>query len=229
MSLSAELSKPEHQGKPLRDLFLELSARTVPQVGKIEGEDLRDVVSILASGLQDRLDKAADHPVRTALRVGFEKMSIKDFGFNLADPKVSGMLDQGVALELVTEDERSEFYRIATKQVPEFPGLTLRDLVALVHPDQTDVGPWKEVEVGSSRVLALTLEVALPEPSLVRVEMSESLDGITWTAWRRVSHFYDVESPGLYLADIPGQRPGVQRRLRCRGEFYKVVGSYRGA
>lgn len=210
------------RGLPYAQALQELQEETEDVLGPIEGKDLRDVVTVLCSGLYHRLSLAPESPLKTALIRAFNSMSIEGFGFNLKDPLVSQMLDAGVAEGLVDVNERLWFYAIATKQVPKYPDVTLRDIVAHFEPEVTDVGEWIEV-IPTTNKLRLTLEQDLPEVSLVCIQMSESEDGINWTKFKRVNHFYGVKDAGFYSAVIPNN--GLQRRIRVRGEYYRILGT----
>jgi hypothetical protein len=212
----------EKRGLPYAQALAELQEETVDVIETIEGKDLRDIVTVLCSGLDYRLQQAPDSPLKAALVRAFNSLSIVDFGFNLNDPLVVQMLDAGVEAGYIDVNERMWFYGIATKQKPKYPELTLRDIVSHFEPEKTDVGDWVSV-VPSGNKIALELTEDLPEPSLVRIEMSESLDGVQWTKYQRVQHFYGVHKAGIYFAIIPNN--GLQRKLRVRGEHYRILGT----
>lgn len=209
------------RGKSYQEIYLELSSETVSNIGAIRADNLRDVVSILASGLQFRLESAEPSAIRTALLTGFKYMALPDYAFNLAQPDVMMLLLGGVDAGLINEEEKDKFIALATYETAKYPELTFKDIVEHFEPDLVNVGEWSEL-VYSGGKLALTLAQSLPEPSLIRIEASESLDGKNWTAFKRINHFYDVFEAGLYLTDIP--RSNLQRKIRWCGEHYKTVG-----
>jgi hypothetical protein len=77
------------RGKPYATIFVELSSETVDFIDVIEGKDLRDVVTVLCSGIDFRLGEAPSSPIKSALVRAFSSMTIDEFGFNLTDPVVS--------------------------------------------------------------------------------------------------------------------------------------------
>ena len=218
------------RGLPYQQIFDELSEETVSVLGAIRGENLRDVVAVLASGLQYRLDTMTlppeFEPLRAALLVGFRHISIPDYAFNLAQPDVMGMLLQAVQVGLVSNSEHDKFVALATYETAKYPGLSYRDIIANFEPELVDIGAWSEPFEYQGGKLFLTLTQALPEPSLVRIEVSESINGENWTAFKRISHFYEVSDAGTYSTDIP--RTNLKRRIRWRGENYRVAGSVVG-
>lgn len=210
------------RGNSYQEIFAQLSSRKVSTLGAIRGDDLRDVVSILAAGLQYRLETAAPSEIRTALLTGFAYMALPDYAFNLAQPNVMGMLALGVQEGLVTEEERNQFVQLATYDALEYPDLKMVDIVEYLEPELLNVGEWVSVEPLTNK-LRLRLTEEMPESTLVRIEMSESDDGIDWTDYKRVNHFYGVYKPDFYFASIPNN--GLQRRIRVRGETYRLTGT----
>jgi hypothetical protein len=220
MQLSDELKKPEYRFGTYAERLAKLRAKTTKVIGAIRGDNLRDVVAILASGLQYRLDNAPDSPLRTALLVGFRYMGLQEYGFNLAEPKVHGMLQMAVHEGLVTADEYAEFLQLATYDKPLYPTVTTRDIVKHFEPHLTDVGQWRVIEQVATKQLRLQLRKDLPEPSSVTIEMRESNDNQTWSAWRRVAQFSGVHEAGNYYQAIPFN--GLQRQVRWRGTEYAL-------
>lgn len=211
------------RGKSYAQALSELQSETVSAIGSIKGVDLRDVVAVLAGGLKYRLETAAPSEIRTALLTGFQYMTLPDYAFNMASPDVQTLLAGGVGAGLITLDEVDRFTALATYQKPVWPDVTLRDIVAHFEPALVDVGEWMYYDqIGSNRLRLHTTE-AMPEPTLVRIEMSESEDGENWTRYKRVNHFYGVHQPDFYFAPIPNN--GLQRRVRVRGEHYRLTGT----
>ena len=103
------------------------------------------------------------------------------------------------------------------------PDLTVRDIVAVFESHKVDVGDWVVLEQLATHRLMLTTHSDMPEPTLVRIEMRESHNGVDWTTWRRVAHFYDVQSAGVYYQQIPFN--GLLREVRVRGEQYALDGA----
>lgn len=229
--LSTELSKPEYQTGTYTQRLALLKSKTEPALGKIRKDKIKLLQAFIgATQLRDRLaaatetQQAAAASVAEAIQPAYLAAE-ETFSINLADPQVAGLLTNAVSVGLLTAQEESYLIGLATYQRELWPDATLRDVVEHFEPALTDIGDWTDLTYSGSR-LALTLTQALPEPSLVRIEASESIDGNNWTAWQRISHFYNVGEAGFYLADVP--RSQLQRRIRWRGEDYKVAGAVAG-
>lgn len=227
MSLSVELAKPEYQTGTYAERLTLLKSKAEPVIGKIAYGNTLHLVSMLARGLRARIESCQVPILKAAWSEALQPayLSSPAYSINVALPEIRQMLDAGMAAGVCTADEHAFIIQLATYQRQLWPDVTLRDVVAHFDPTLTDVGVWSEFEHQGGR-LALTLTQSLPEPSLVRIETCESVDGQNWTAWQRVSHFYNVSEAGLYLTEIP--RSQLQRRIRWRGECYKVVGNVAG-
>lgn len=208
MSLTTELEA--RRGKPYTQILEEILAITHDVISPIEGRDLRDVVTVLASGLDHRLLMAEPSALRTGLMRAFNSMSIAEFGFNLADPVVAQMLDAGVNAGLVDVNERLWFYGIATKQVQTYPDLTLLDVVKYFQPGLVD-GEWHDLGVSSGTLVTLHLSSRPPEATSIIIEVQD-LSG-EWCYGSAIGGVY-VAKPS-YSAPIPyfGQARGI--RWKC--------------
>lgn len=209
------------RGLPYAQALSEIQGITKDVVGPIEGKDLRDVVTVLCSGLAYRLEEAPGSPIRTALLRAFSSMSINEFGFNLTDPVVVQLLDAGVVANLIDVNERLWFYAIATKQVPTYPSVQLKDVIAYFEPGLVDTGEWTTFSPTSNRLI-LNLSQDTPELAAVRIEQRVSHDGIHWTNWDRLTPII-VQAAGVYYHSIPASN--MQRQIRWRGEQYRITGT----
>lgn len=223
MSLKDELDKYEYRFGTYAQRLALLKSKTTDVIGAIRGDNLRDVVVILAAGLQHRLDNAEPSPLRTALLTGFKYMTLPDYSFNLGVPAVADMLEQAVVAGLVTKDERDKFFALATYKSPLFPDATIKDIVAKFEPHKIKLDDWATIEQVPTHRLMLTLNSDMPEPSTVLIEMRESHNGIDWTNWRNVPSFSNVERAGAYYQTAPFS--GLQRQLRWRGASYAIDGT----
>lgn len=219
MSLETELES--RRGLSYSQILNEIRAITYDVIAPIEGKDLRDVVTVLASGLGHRLQMAEPSPLRTGLMRAFDSMSINEFGFNLADPVVVQLLDVGVSAGLIDVNERLWFYAISTKQVSSYPAITLRDVVAHFEPELVEIGEWTVLTPATTRLM-LSLTQELPELAAVRIEQRVSHDGIHWTNWERITPII-VKDAGIYYHTISAN--SMQRQIRWRGEQYKINGT----
>ncbi len=227
MTLSGELSKPEYQVGTYHERLALLHSKTESVVGKIAYGNTLHLVSMLARGLRRRIDECTNQVLKDAWSEALNPSYLGStaYSINVALPEIRQMLDAGLAAGVCTADEHAFIIQLATYQRQVWPDVTLRDVVAHFDPERVDVGNWTELPYQGGR-LALKLQQVMPEPSLVRIEACESVDGQNWTAWKRIGHFYDVGAAGLYLADIP--RSQLQRQIRWRGEHYAVAGTVAG-
>lgn len=199
--------------------------------------DMRDAArAVLADAASTQAQKDVAQ-MRLKVVAGFHEAISEAKIANKADPEIGGhsinMDDPTVqlnfaaaqhpAVALITPAEAAQVMALATYQKPTWPDAKLRDVVAHFEPELTDVGEWVEVEGLTTNRLRLHTTEAMPEPTLVCVEMSESEDGVTWTKFKRVNHFYGVHQPDFYFANIPNN--GLQRRVRVRGEHYRLTGT----
>ena len=144
---------------------------------------------------------------------------------NLSDDAVQMTFTaaQMEGIQLITPAEVAQVMALATYQKQLFPNAILHDVIAHFEPDLVNVGEWIEVgNVASSRI-QLRITEPVPEDEAVRIEMAESDDGIDWTEFKRVNHFYGVKGKGFYFANIPNN--GLQRKIRVRGERYRITGT----
>lgn len=231
MVLAAELSKPQYTGLTDEQALAALQALTVSEGNLIPATTINQLFAKLdLTGFIQ--DIAADQQHAFRHKMASVVLSIGgDHPFNFIEGTTAGdgnlvMLDAMIASLPNLTDKLTQFkavvYAMANQKRP-FAAVTLAD-VARVR-SVPFAGDWTELQYQGGR-LALTLQQALPEPSLVRIEACESVDGQNWTAWKRIGHFYDVAAAGLYLADIP--RSQLQRMIRWRGEHYAVAGTVAG-
>lgn len=210
----------QHHGKSHSEILSILRAETVEAVGSIRGDNLRNVVAILAVGLQYRLDNAADSPLRTALLTGFKYMALPDYAFNLAADDVAGMLAASVGAGLVSAEEHAALIALATYQKPKYPCLTMRDIVAHINPELCAEPKWQEFSPGQSRRVRLKTDGVVPPSAVVLIQYCESDDGENWTAWRHATAMTVVD--GFNFAEVPHN--GLARRMRWRGADYAIGG-----
>ncbi len=227
MSLAAALEAL--RGNTYQEILGTLRAQTEPAIGKIQGANLKLLQSFIgATGLRNRLaDAASLQPaavaaIAEAIQPAYLAMQ-DSYSINLADPQVAALLAGAVTAGILTSAESEYLQSLATYDRPLWPDVTMRDVVQHFEPELLDVGDWTVLDNVSKNRLMLRLTDDLPEPAAVRIEMQESHDGQQWTAWRRVAHFMQVDTAGIYYQQIPNN--GIMRRVRVRGEQYKVTGT----
>ncbi len=227
MSLSSAMEAM--RGQPYPVILETLRQQTAPAIGKIQGGQLKLLQSFIgATGLRNRLanatqaQAAAAASVTEAIQPAY--LAREDsYSINLADPQVSQLLTDAVSAGVLNAGEKAYLVQLATYQKPLWPNVTLRDVVDYFEPDLIDVGAWKELAPNDSRRLMLQTTASTPEPTVVRLEMCESHDGQHWTTWQRIAPIVGVFAAGVYYQSIPFN--GLQRKIRWRGEEYRITGS----
>lgn len=186
-------------------------------IGSIRGENLRDVVAVLAGGLQHRLDNMSlptDYePLRTALLVAFKYLTIQDYAINLSLEENVTMLQMAVAVGLVTQAESNKFFELATYTFPKF-NLTRQDCAEYFNPG------WHYIDSTHNRAFTVEVTEPLPESATIVVQYQEVYDG--WQSdWKNATSLI-VHQQGKYRADTPYN--GYERRFQWRCE-YTITGS----
>lgn len=217
------------RGQPYNQILTALLQQTEPAIGKIQGSQLKLLQSFIGgTGLRNRLasatpeQAAAAAAVTEAIQPAY--LAREDsYSINLADPQVAQLLTDAVSAGILTAPERAYLVQLATYQKPLWPQVTLRDVVAHFEPGLIDVGEWSELTPNDSRRLMLQTTAPAPESTVVRLEMCESHDGLHWTAWQRITPIVGVFEAGVYYQSIPFN--GLQRKIRWRGEEYRITGT----
>ncbi len=184
-------------------------------VGAIFGENLRNVVAILAGGLQYRLDNAPDSEIRTALLTGFRYMTLPDYAFNLAAPDVHDLLQKAVNAQLVTPDEYALFLQLATYQKPQFE-ITREDCA-----DYFGGMDWQPLTTSNATV-NIWLKTKAPESTHIVIQHQDTLPDGSLSDWRHSTAVHGIELVGEYQAAIPN-KAGRVYRWRCEYSLDCVV------
>lgn len=209
MTLQAEFDA--RQGKPYPEILSEIQAITEDVIMPIEGRDLRDVVTVLASGLDYRLQMAEPSPLRSGLMRAFNSMSINEFGFNLADPVVAQMLDLGVSAGLVEINERLWFYGIATKQVLKYPELKLVDVIGYFEPEKVN-NSWIELAETTNRTITFRIKESTLEQTSIVVQMQDVYEDGTFSDWYNATAIHGIQVAKEYSGTLPSN--GYPKKLR---------------
>lgn len=229
MDLGAELNKSEYATGSWHERLALLHSKTVPTLGKIRGDKIKSLQSFIgATHLRQRLSNATadQHAAAASIAEAIQPayLAAEDtFSINLADPTVSNLMALAVNTGLLTQEEAQYLNGLATYQHQTWGHIVLKDIVAHFAPALLDANEPVEVEIGNLNKLRLQLTAALPEPALIRIEMSESDDNLNWTAFKRVNHFYSVHQPDFYFAAVPNN--GLHRRVRVCSEIYRFTGA----
>ncbi len=163
---------------------------TVKIIGSIRGDNLRNVVAILAGGLQYRLDNAPDSPVKTALLTAFRYMSLPEYAINLSIKENADLLSDAVSVGLVDAKEKEQFFALATYEQP-LHNITQADFV----------GDWHELGEKSSNQLTIKLKQKAPEQTYILVQSRDIFDDNSKGDWRHNTACY-IELAGVYRCDI---------------------------
>lgn len=187
---------------------------TETAIGSIRGDNLRDVVDILAKGLQDRLDKMAlpeaVEPVRTALVVVFRYLTLANYQINLSIAENAALLQNAVSAGLVLQAEADKFVKLASYQKPLY-GVTREDCAEYFGTD------WNELPETDGSSLVLQLNSRTPEPTHVVVQVQD-LSG----EWEHVTALHGIQSAKGYFTTLPYY--GQPRKVRWKCE-YQLNGS----
>lgn len=195
------------RGKTYTQIIAEQPMETV--VGSIRGDNLRDVVAILAAGLQYRLDTMQlppeVEPLRTALLTAFKYMTLPDYGINLALPENVGLLQAAVAVGLVTQAESDKFFQLASYQ---------RSLLNVTREDCAEYfgTGWVELPETDGRTFTLQLNRRTTEVTHIVVQMQD-LSG----KWEHATALHGIQSCKPYRAELPYH--GQPRLIRWRCEY----------
>lgn len=209
MTLQTEFES--RRGKAYSEILSEIQAITRDVIMPIEGQDLRDVVTVLASGLDYRLQMAEPSPLRSGLMRAFNSMSITEFGFNLSDPVVAQMLDLGVSASLIDVNERLWFYAIATKQVPVYPEVQLIDVIKYFEPSKIN-NVWFELLETSNKTIVFRIKENTPEQTSVIIQMQDLYEDGTFSEWYHATALHGLLVAKEYTTTLPYN--GYPRKLR---------------
>lgn len=195
------------RGKTYSVVVAEQPMETV--VGSIRGNNLRDVVAILAAGLQYRLDTmelaAEAEPLRTALLTAFKYMTLPDYGINLSMPENAGLLQMSVAVGLVTQAESDKFFELASYQRP-LHNITREDCAEYFGTG------WHELPETDGQRLTLQLNSRAPELTHILIQMQD-LSG----EWEHATALHGIQSAKPYSAPLPYY--GQPRKVRWRCDY----------
>ena len=179
---------------------------TVGVIGSIRGDNLRNVVAILAAGLQFRLDTAPDSPLRTALLTAFKYRALPDYAINLSLSENAGLLAMAVQAGIVTPEERDQFFALATYHVPVH-NITSADFA----------GEWHELPATYGLTAIVRLNHAAPEMTYLVFQMCDEYQDGGTSDWYHATALHGVELAREYHAQLPFN--GYARKIRWRCEY----------
>lgn len=212
LALGVTVTKNEYLENQRGKTYSEIVADqpTTPMVGSIRGPNLRNVVAILASGLQFRLDNSTPNEIVTALQTAFKYLSLPDYAINLALPENQQLLSLAVNAGLVTTQERDQFFALATYNALTFE-ITRSDCIEYFGPD------WTLVSETDTKVIRYQLMQAAPEETYVVVQAQDIRPDNTLSDWYHATSLHGICAARDYLIPVPHN--GFPRRFRLRGEY----------
>lgn len=176
----------------------------VDVIGSIRGDNLRNVVAILASGLQYRLDTSPDSPIRTALLTAFKYLSLPDYAINLSEPANAALLDSALAEGLVTIQEKNLFIQLATYQKPLYD-ITKDDFL----------GTWFELGERPGNLLSFTLKTKAPEATYILIQSRDIFSDDARGDWSHNTALHGVEAARVYRIHVRNESGRQELRWRC--------------
>lgn len=150
--LADELSKPEYAGMTAAEAFAALPQKT-EKVGRIQGDDKLDLVTVLAVGAcelrwQTALAQAQAAEVPNLDLIGLisalmstlkPEVILSDiFRVNLAVEEVSSMFEAANAEGLINNEEMAKIRALATYEEDKFGGFTEQDVAAALAAGETE-------------------------------------------------------------------------------------------
>lgn len=189
--LADELSKPEYAGMTAAEAFAALPKKT-EKVGRIQGDDKLDLVTVLAVGAcelrwQTALAQAQAEEVPKIELIGLisalmstlkPEVILSDvFRVNLAVEEVSSMFEAANAAGLINNEEMAKITALATYEEDKFGGFTEQDVAAVLAAGETEAKDvqWKGLNVKHGSEAAV--QVVTSSYSLIKfgVGLTEAL------------------------------------------------------
>ena len=208
-SLETAIAELE-SGQSHWDMLLALRARTKVVNGIAEsGCVLAYLASINKLGAIKAIAADETSPLRDAAEATMITLQTRE-GFDFSIPETVGLLNAYVAVGLLTEEQAAVVIAIGATTEPEFPNLTVSQVVAIREPALVVTTESNVVTVlnekGRNKLLIVTLSGALPEPANLQYQVRCKF-GEMWTAWQgsTVVGLTNVQDAGVYSAKLPGE------------------------
>lgn len=209
-----------------QEILAAVQARTVEQVGRIPGAELGGVLLSFGVGLVSFVtDKASATGTYSLIRdicVGLTDRFKPDGEVDFADPANVMLIDAFLADPEVSallavippQAVKDAILAKASTSVPEFPGVTLKDVIAITDPALAVQEITAPVAFeGISQVLTLTTAAAMPEVVQGYAEISH--DSVVWQRVATVG-LSNISAAGQYVFRVnPGPlvKSGAQIRV----------------
>lgn len=227
-ALIDELAKPEYVGMSSKARYELLTTQTLKLVDRLLPDVVPEITEILGDGFRRRLNAfiPTDNPlpldqqqqILDKLAVAFEPSWLNSdrFVIHLGLPEHRQALDAAVLIGIITVEWRDKFLKLATRDIPAWPNVTLRDVVEITEPALLD-GTWHEIEPTNLMTLRLQLRTAAPEQTYIVVQAQDQYDDGTVSDWYHATALHGITSARQYQAALPHN--GYPRKLRWKCEY----------
>lgn len=234
MSLESRLESL--RGLPYAEVLAAVQSDVEIKLGRLLPTVVPDIKTILAYGLRDRIAKFVPSPashvpeemqrkIKVFLVEAFEDSFLNnpEFSINFALPEIWNAFMAACDVGLILDSEKAKLISLAQYKAPKYKDISMVDIVKYYEPDVVIPNVFPTFESRTSDRLMLKVNKDLPEPTVIKVKVQESHNGVDWGVPRGVTYFYDVQDKGIYYTDIPVS--GLHRRFICSSITYKVEGT----
>jgi hypothetical protein len=237
MNLEAAIAELE-AGQSHAEMLAQLRARTVSKAGMAQSGY---VLGYLASiGKLKAIRSVAandDHPLSNAADATLVTLQHRE-GFDFALPANIALLDAFVQAGILDADQAAVVIGIGSKAVPEFEGLTLKQVVAVREPSVLATVPVESAEsavIECSRHVGISVGITVtgyvPAPTSVELHIATSVDGVSFTPFRYAGAV-GVTDAAAYVVNVNPQLTQRYNKIKFISKEYNLsfslgpVGAY---
>lgn len=209
MTLAAAIADLE-KGQSHQEMLAQLRASTVIVSGMADsGYVLTYLASIGKLSALRAVAANAEHPLHDAADAAIVTLETRD-GFDFSGVNQVVMLGAFVTAGVLTQAQADEILALGAVSGPEFPGLTLRDVIAVREPTLFTQTHSNVVAVNGAKnrnqLLIVTLGADLPEPVNLQYQVRNKFSG-EWSEWEgsSIAGLTNKQSAGIYSARLPGE------------------------
>ena len=229
MSLTAAIT--EATGS-YQEVLATVRARTVSTLASMKGARLEGV--LIGAGLLPLIKRVAKTDTDPdvlfhGICQGLTDRVLPEGEIDFSDPENIALIDMFLANETVSailaagpyvtgENLKAVILAKASQATPEFPNVTLRDVIAVKTPELAMQQESLPVTIkGISQVLKLTTAAAMPETTRLSAQISH--DGIVWQPVQ-TSGLESVSGAGLYVFRVlPGPVFITESQIRVVSDY----------
>lgn len=237
MSLETAIAELE-SGQSHNDMLLALRARTISKDGIAQsGIVLAYLASIGKLGAIKAIAADETSPLRDAAEATLITLQTRE-GFDFSIPETLSMLQAYVAISLLTEAQAESVRAIGATTVPEFEGLTAKQVIAVRNPELIANTPIESaisntVECGRHVGIAAGVVVnsVVPAPTALELHIATSVDNITFTPFRYAGSV-GVADSGAYTINVNPQLTQRYNKIKFTSKEFALdftlgaVGAY---